>query len=92
MRKTRSFQGRGELICGDERVKVAYQVDLISDELGNEEASGSLQLPASFAFQAALYTTCRLILENEQEMAVYVTPNPSGGVYIHSSGWIPDFD
>ena len=91
MKNKRTVEGRGAVICGETESFATYRLSLTSDQLGNKKLAGSLQnVDPAVAFMAARTGTCRLILQDGQEIVVHVSHcDDRGNVQVESSGPIP---
>jgi len=92
MKNERAIEGRGAVICGETESFATYRLSLTSDQLGNKKLAGSLQnVDPAVAFMAARTGTCRLILQDGQEIIVHVLRcDDRGNIQVESSGAIPD--
>lgn len=67
-----TLRGQGTVVCGDETANALYEIEFIPDGSGRVRASGSLRVNTPFALKAALAPYCRLIFEDEREIAVRI--------------------
>jgi hypothetical protein len=88
----RTIQGRGALTCADAQTSVIYKLDLFTDHTGNLTATGLLYnvdlLFTLAAFHAG--SPCRLVLQDNLEIWVDITPHGDGIVEVENHGPVPD--
>ena len=88
----RTIQGRGALICADAKTPVIYKLDLFTDYTGNLTATGLLYnvdlLFTLAAFDAG--SPCKLVLQDNLEIWVDITPHGDGNVAVENHGPVPD--
>jgi hypothetical protein len=88
----RTIQGRGALTCADAQTSVIYKLDLFTDHTGNPKATGLLYnvdlVFTLVAFDAGC--PCRLVLQDNREILVDITPHGDGTVEVENHGPVPD--
>ena len=89
--KQKRLCGRGILTYGKVQSRVDYTIAITRDGAGNHHVAGRLESDEAVTIIAARAWACRLQLEDEREIAIYVRRSHEPGVAaFESSEPIPD--